>query len=206
MQKALTKMFSYSTLTLCLVSPKLSAQENYLYRYVNKDGVKVLDHSIPPEYAQKGYEVLSASGQLIKKVPAAPTGSELDKEKSEKALLERYAILLRRYSTIGDIERAKMRRLEDISTNILILRGNITSINLRIDELMTKAAKIERSGREVPAQLLVQLSDIRAELSVAQGRLDTRLREHEEVSSRYEQDAVTFTKGSKLLQSNTQLN
>lgn len=206
MQKTLSQLFSCSTLVLCLASSGLFAQESYLYRYIDKNGVKVLDHSIPPEYTQKGYDILSSSGQFIRNVPAAPTGGELDKEKSEKALREKFAILKRRYSTLGDIERAKIRRLESISANISILRGSITSINLRIDELMTKAAEIERSGTEVPPHILAQLSDIRAELSVAEGSLDNRLKEHEEVSSRYEQDVVTFTKGSKLIQTNHQLN
>ncbi len=174
--------------------------EDYLYRYENDQGIKVIHHTIPPEYAQKGYEVLSSSGHRIKVVEPAPTDGDIAKENSERMLRERFSLLKRRYSSIDDIEAAKRRRLKNIETNISILRGNIGSVNVRIENLMSQAADMERAGRTVPSTLLRQLNDTRAELAVTNAALDARIEEYDEVSQRYDDDMATFVAGEKLIQ------
>jgi len=184
---------------LVALAPSVLA-DNILYRYEDDNGVKVLNHTIPPEFAQKGYEVLSIRGQVIEVVAPAPSESEVAQENAERELREQYSILRRRYSTIDDIERAKTRRLDNINTNISILRGNIGSINIRIENAMSKAAEMERAGRKVSSRLLRELSDSKAELMVAESSLALRLNEYENVAKRFEKDALTFAQGSKLSQ------
>ncbi len=174
--------------------------EDYLYRYENEKGVKVINHTIPPEYAQKGYEVLSSYGSVIKVVDAAPTDGDITKENSERMLREKFSLLKRRYGSIDDIEAAKLRRLKNIDTNISILRGNIGSVNTRIENLMSQAADMERAGRNVPDTLLRQLSDTKAELAVSSAALKARIEEFEEVSQRYDEDMATFIAGKQLIQ------
>ncbi len=182
------------------VSAPLGYAEDYLYRYENDKGVKVLNHTIPPEYAQKGYDVLSTSGQLIRRVTAAPTDGAIAKENSERMLREKFAVLQRRFSSPRDIEDAKRRRLANINTNISIVRGNLGGINTRIENLMRQAADAERAGRDVPPSLLQQLGDTRAELEVAEASLKARLEEYQVVSDRYDNDLATFAQGSALFE------
>lgn len=172
--------------------------ENYLYRYENDAGVKVLNHAIPPEFAQKGYEILSSTGRLVKVVPPAPSDGEVAEETAKRQLREQFEVLKRRYSSTEDIEKAKSRRLENINTNISILRGNIGSINIRIENLMSKAAEQERLGRAVPQDVLQQLTDSRAELTVAEANLQARIDEYKAISERFDKDMLTFQEGSKL--------
>lgn len=60
-----------------LASTQSFAAQKLLYRYVNEQGVKVLNHIIPPKYAQNGYEVINESGQVVRVVPPAPTEKAL---------------------------------------------------------------------------------------------------------------------------------
>ncbi len=180
-----------------LLAP-ISHAEEYLYRYKNDEGVKVLNHTIPPKYAQKGYEVLSRSGQFIRKVAPAPTDGDIAKENSERMLREKFTILQRRFSSPQDIEDAKRRRLANINTNISIVRGNMGGINTRIENLMRQAADAERAGRTVPPTLLQQLGDAKAELEVAEASLKARLEEYQTVSDRFDSDLATFALGSAL--------
>ncbi len=184
------------------LSSQLSLAETYLYRYINDKGVKVLNHAIPPEFAQNGYEILSESGQLIRVVEPAPSEEELSKLRVDREVKEKYAILKRRYSSVVDIDSAKKRRLSSLDTSIAILRGNIGSIKIRIENLMKEAAEMERAGKSVSSRLLQQMKDARSELTVAENSLATRQQEYEEVSIRFDNDRAAFVAGSELVAEN----
>lgn len=184
--------------------PCALAQLKY-YRYINKDGVKVISHTIPPEYAQKGYEVITHTGKVIEVVPAAPDPEELAQIEAERAkeraLLAEYEVLARRYSSVPEIYAARDRRLAHLDANIAILRSNIGNIRNQVEDLMRKAAEVERSGRDVPAHLLKSLEDTRAELKVTEEMLQARLSEHTSIHAEYEQQVELFKRGRTLVES-----
>ena len=168
------------------------------YRYVDEKGTRVMNHFIPPEFAQKGYEVLNASGQVIKVVPPAPTKDQIARVSAEREILQKYEILKRRFSSVDEIESAKKRKLADIDTNISILNGNISGLNIRIEGLMKDAASFERSGRTVPQLILQKIDEAKAELAVATDLMEIRRSEYDEIIKSYDDDAVAFTKGQIL--------
>ena len=117
--------------TLLWVSGAVPAE---LYRYQNEAGVTVVDWAIPAAYVSDGYEVLSESGQVVRVVPPAKTETELERDAAAKqardaeaaaeaAQLERDTFLLRRYSTIQDIEAARDRSLRELDIRIAILNS-----------------------------------------------------------------------------------
>lgn len=189
-------------LALCGLGSDAFAQDRLLYRFTNEKGVKVLHHSIPPKYAQNGYEVLNESGQVIKVVPPAPTEEEAAAKEAQRQMLAHYEDLKRRYSSLQDIEAAKNRRLETIETSISIIRGNISGLNSQLESIMGKAADAERAGKSVPPYLLDQVSATRAELAIAEEMLDTRLNEQKEMQEKYQEDVAIFVKGQAWEQQN----
>lgn len=202
MAKQSSNIWTIIFATVIALNAQNSFAETYLYRYVNEKGVKVLNHAIPPEFAQNGYEVLSENGQLIKVVAPAPSEGEISKRLVDRQLKEKYDVLKRRYSSIDDIESAKKRRLENLNTSIAILRNNISGITTRIENLMKEAAEMEREGKNVSSRLLLQMKDSKSELSIAEDALATRLQEYEEVSVKFDKDLATFMAGSKLVSDN----
>lgn len=185
---------------LCLLAalPISAFGQHVYYRYENKDGVKVLDHSIPPEYAQSGYEVLNASGQVVKVVPPAPSEDEVAQNALEREAREAYARLKRRYSSAAEIESAKLRRLANIDTNIAILKGNINNLKNQIQKIMGQAADFERRNQKVPDIVLQNIEDTKAELTVAEELLDIRRAEYQEVIDKYDSDKEAFKRGEIL--------
>ena len=178
--------------------PFAADDQGVLYRYTNDQGVKVMRHSIPPQYAQKGYEILNQSGQVVKVVPPAPTNEQIAVKEAERLLRERYASLKRRYSSIDDLEGAKARRIETIETSIAIIRGNINSLSSQLEMQMGRAADAERAGRQVPQHVLDQISATKAELDIAEELLEQRLNEMEEVEQKHQEDVITFVKGQAM--------
>lgn len=172
--------------------------ETVLYRYKNKNGVQVINSTIPSEYAQLGYQVINTSGEVLKTIKPAPTAGEIEKAEAERAIMENYERLTRRYSNIDDIQRAKERKLININTNISILNGSIQNINLVIEDLISQAAKKERAGQKVPQYLLDQLEDNRSKLSISNDLLKYRENEYREMAAKYDQDIRDFIQGKTL--------
>jgi len=166
------------------------------YRYVDDKGVKVLHHTIPPVYAQKGYEIVSLSGKVVKVVPPALSAAEVAAKAEAAELAENLALwdkrLRRRYSSIADINAAKKRKLADLDTNIAIIHSNISTKKSAIKEQQDKAANIERSGREVPKVVLNKLAALENELEDSQEQVRLRLLEYQEVVDKYDRDKVRF--------------
>ncbi|NHN37128.1 hypothetical protein G8764_07475 [Pseudomaricurvus alcaniphilus] len=166
------------------------------YRYINDQGVKVINHQIPPEYVQKGYEVVSAHGVVLKIVDPAPTEEEAEAAERERARIEAQREwdeeLLRRYSSLRDIEAAKQRKLAQIQTSINILESNISNIKSQIVTQQAKAADSERLGREVPKQILAAISGLEEELRHTREQADERQQLYQETIEKYERDKQRF--------------
>lgn len=175
--------------------------QGQFYRYINDDGVKVIASAIPPRFVSRGYEILSPNGQVIKVVKPEPAPEDLARVEQERALLKTYEILARRYSSADDIIAARDRRLTHLDANIAILRANIGNLNNQIEDLMSRAASSERSGRAVPEHLLNSLTEIRAELSTTENMLRMRLEEHQEIFDKFAADIALFEQGRSLSKS-----
>lgn len=175
-----------------------AAERREMYRYTNKDGVKVLNSTIPPEYVQGGYEVVNMHGDVIRVVDPgldAAGVEELKRLTEEKeAEIKWDRELLKRYSTVVDVESAKSRRLAEINTSLAILRGNIVSLDSQIAREQAKAADRERRGQDVPEAILTNIKNFKLERAAAERMIENRLADYDEVASRFDRDIDRFLK------------
>ena len=100
--------------------------------------------------------------------------------------------LLKRYSTVDDIEEAKQRKLDDFEASLSILRGNANNIRTQIEQVQARAANIERSGREIPESTLNSLQALELELQDTQEQLALREVEKGELAQKYDADIDRF--------------
>lgn len=135
-----------------------------LYRYVDDKGITVLSRQgVPPEHIRRGYEVLNDQGRVVKVIPPAPSAEEMKHILAERARASSDAQLLRLYSTPEDVERARQRKLAELDSLIGVARSNLQSVRTQQANLQSQAADHERAGREVPAHLLAQIDNQKAE-------------------------------------------
>ena len=98
---------------------------------------------MPAAYVSNGYEILNESGQVVSVVPPAKTATELEQDAAaarsraadtaaEAAQLERDTFLLRRYSTVQDIEAARDRSLRELDIRIAILSSPVSYTHLTL--------------------------------------------------------------------------
>jgi len=161
-----------------------------LYRYRNAQGNQVIDFSIPPEFVDKGYDILSANGRLIKQVPAR-TDAELTPEqiaaREEQEKLD--AFILRTYSSLEDVARARTRRLQLVEREINVLKSNIMDFTRREEEVKERAAAYQASGQTPPESLTRILTELDEQRYHAQQQLLERQTQYREVMDRYDRHA-----------------
>lgn len=198
----MTRMYCALLLALLVGLPQALAAaelptEKVFYRYVNAEGAKVMHHSLPPEAAKRGYEVVSLSGIVLKVVPPALTPEQAAAAAAQKAeqreLDEWDAALLRRYSSVDDIEAAKQRKLADLEANMSILISNLNTIQTQIRTEYARGAAFERRGQAVPDMVVDNLRNLERELDDTREKYIQREWEYEDVADKFEQDKARFS-------------
>ncbi len=165
-----------------------------LYRYVNDKGVVVLDRQgVPPQYIGKGYQVLNDQGRVIRTVPPAPTAEELRQRKAAQAQASSDAQLLRLYSSLEDVDRARERRLAELDGLSSVARGNLQSLKLQQANLQGQAANQERAGRPVAQALVDQLDDLKQEEKRLQGEIGRFQKAREDAERTYAADRARLS-------------
>jgi len=166
------------------------------YRYINESGNRVIQQSIPPEHAQKGYEVVTLTGDVIRVVPPAISSEEAERQRRAQEEAERLEAwdteLKRRYSSVRDVEAAKQRKLAELNGSIAILEGNARSIKLQITQQHSTAADHERQGREVPKAVMEAITGLEEELASTEDLLGARKKQYKQVSDKYDRDRDRF--------------
>lgn len=135
-----------------------------MYRYVNDKGITVIDRlGVPSQYIGKGYQVLNDQGRVIREVPPAPTAAEIERRKADAARASSDQQLLRMYTSVEDVDRARDRKLSELDGLASVAKGNLQSLKMQQANLQARAADQERAGRQVPDDLVAQLSNLRSE-------------------------------------------
>ena len=142
----------------------LSGGAAELYRYVDDKGVTVLSRQgVPPEFIGKGYQVLNDQGRVVRVIPPAPTPEEFARMQADKARASSDAQLLRLYTNLDDVDRARERKLAELDSVTSVARGNLQSVRTQQANLQSQAADHERAGRQVPEHLLAQINNLKEE-------------------------------------------
>ncbi|WP_288131921.1 hypothetical protein [Microbulbifer sp.] len=163
-----------------------------LYRYTNEHGVQVLDDLVPPRYVAGGYEVLTPSGRVLQVVEPELSGKQLEEKRRREAREVADLKLLKRYNSVADIESARKRKLAIVEQDMAILRSNIASLQRQIESEESVAARTQRNGGTVSADLLERIADLRTEVSVVQERLTLREKEALSINKAFDQAASRY--------------
>jgi hypothetical protein len=180
-------------LILALISPVAFAAKLYRFKV---EGQVILKDYIPPEYAQMGYQILSAQGLLIKQIEPAPTVSELAEIAAVKAIkearLERIRIrreadqaLLRIHSKPADVSRARQRSVDDIDGYVGLQQLRIHDFTDKLERAQGRAANQERAGLDVPVEMRFEIDQLQKKIRDSHANIKIRETEKIENTKRF---------------------
>ena len=207
-KRAVAAFITFTVVVATLFSAS-SLAARVFYRYENDEGVTVIDDHVPPEFSKKGYTIISESGRVIEIVPRELTAEErkgLNSEEVRRRMaaedLERQRkydqSLLRRYSTLADIEAAELRKTNEIKVRMNILKGNIAGMSRQLEGHQENAASLERAGQAVPEALLEQMTALREEIAESERRMVIREEELVKLKAKFSFDIARFRELLKM--------
>lgn len=197
--KPLNLSFRALTVLVLLLCSAFSQAGVEYFRYKTAAGAMVIDNRLPPEYVKFGYEVINANGDVLRTI--APQATQEQIAAKQKALSEQQLkaeqrkkdeMLMRRYSSVADIEASQNRVIDEINVRLSILRGNLRSLKGQIERQQEVAANSERAGREVPQALLDNIGTMEVEVDDTRKKIRARKKEITAVKRNYAADIERF--------------
>lgn len=159
-----------------------------LFRYINGEGVVVIDDKIPPAYVAQGYDILSSTGQLLDTVEPSVPQNAVEKALRKKVLAAREKedrFILISYSSVAEIQAAMARKLGQLDREIKGINTNIKGSKKRIAFEQQRAANYQRGGRAVPKNVTETLFELELEVKKSESLLELKQEEYEKMEERY---------------------
>lgn len=201
-------LFVFSGLTAVSLSTANAASNQQrsgpvLYRYTDESGATVVKDHLPPEVVPRGYTVISSYGQVLEVVPPVKSKAEQAEEKRLKAqqaaeerarreAIRRDAELMRQFTAVEDLMRARDTQLSALDVQISIRNGQTNLLMSQLEEMQRHAADYERRGQPVPSQLLKDIQESQRQIEDNKGFADAQNAEKNRIAERFKNDIVRF--------------
>lgn len=196
-------------LSFCLAATSVSAGQ--LFRFNDESGTPTLSKTLPPEAAQKGYDILDdQTMRLIERVPPALTEAQLaeqaerlaaekiaqqaaDAQAKQTAALERQQSLrdqnlLNIYRSEDELLDARDKDLNYRQTKLSLLTKKQPELEQKLSAFQQQAAEKELSGAAISDNLQKRLTAAEQELSNNQLMIHQLQAEIIMLTQQYEQD------------------
>jgi predicted RNase H-like nuclease (RuvC/YqgF family) len=166
-----------------------------MYRFTDENGQVVISSTIPQEATKRGYDILSNNGRVIETIPPAPTEEEIAAREAEEqrqkelaAQREKDRELLKRFSHPDQAVKAMHRKIQELEGLIRLKQGNISVISSQLDNEQSRAADMERAGREIPEATLEKIRRLGAQIRDLEQEIAAQSREIQELRKAFEAD------------------
>ncbi len=177
-------------------SVALAAQ---LFKYVDDNGVTVLDDHVPPHFVKNGYTVMDAAGRVLKIIPRALTDQEIAErderlareEKVRQEIADREAAdaaLLRLYSSPSEVERARDTKVASVQGFVNTARVNLQRLLNQKRDLESRIADIERAGDAIPKENLERIAALDGRIRQSQSEIDAKESEMDQLKQDFAAD------------------
>lgn len=197
-------LFNTFIITLTLAGLTLSGTAQARMKcWTNNEGVRECGDKVPPEFAQKGHQELGKSGLVKKETQRAKNDEELaeqrrlDKIKAEEAKLaaeqkKKDDILLKTFSNVEDIERARDERLTALEAAIKLTEARSEKIQYDLDKRVEKAAAAERNGKAPSEALLKDIESLKRQIKNNDTFIEGKRAEQDAIRESHAKDIAHF--------------
>lgn len=187
-----------------------TANDVTFYRYKDKDGTLVINNTLPPEYANSGYDIVTPRGNVIESVPPQKSPAELKQEadlqaaqahekrnaekqaQQAKIQAEKDEVLLKMYSAKEDIIRTRDAKISSIEILVSITKDNIKRQTQALEEIKGRVMQIEQNNQQVSEHLKKQYQETQDNINKSTVFLNTKQQEIENIKQHYQQQIERF--------------
>ena len=195
-----------SALVLAVASVTALAAESGThnrYKWRDAQGNLHFDDALPVEALQFGYEVVNASGIVVKRVGRAKTPEELkaDEEATARQAAEKHAAdeqtkadqqTLAAYPTENELISSQQAQLSMLDQNIHATEVSLQSQEKSLTEMLSHAADLDRTGKTVPPSLQSQIDVLRRNVEQQKAYIANKQKEKEAAGKRFEVELARY--------------
>ncbi len=171
-----------------------------LYRWVDGSGRVHYSDTPPTSYNQSGGAELNKQGQVIRRNQSeAERRAEAERQAEAKRTqaeqnkqAQRDRALTQTYTTEAEIDLARDRALEHHKLAIKSAEARAVAVDANLAEMNERAARIEKAGRTIPANLRDELAQTNKESAELKRAIQKNLEAMDTVRAKYEADKQRF--------------
>ena len=167
------------------------------YRCTGADGKTYYGQTIPRPCIGEVVEQLNAQGMVVRRIDPKSTAAEreakaaAEKKRREEEVVRREEqrrnrALLATYTSVGDIEDARVRALEGNSAALKDVDERIAAIKAR-QEMLSKEMESFKD-KPAPEELKRDFKNAQIDLEAQQGLREAKLKEAHAINARYDED------------------
>lgn len=196
-RRALARALLAGALVASFVVSAADAAGVRFYRYTNAQGATEISSSIPSERVKYGYQIIDgSSGRVLQTIDPQLSDEAARRKAARDAALAECRAAVRRiralYQSEAEIFAAETQALESIDTRIINARASITQLETQLAELELRAARVERSGQALDAELLGSIESAREQITRLEEEVATRRAEQESARGEYAAERDLF--------------
>ncbi len=195
--------------TLALLASSTS-QAQKLYRWVDEEGNVHFSDKVPPEAAGRERTELNKMGVTVDRVERARTREELavvEAERQRAAAAQARAeeqvrqdrALISSYADEGDLRRIFEQQIELLDQTIAATRVSIASRQRSLEDLLARAAELERGGQPVSDAMTGSINAMRREIGDQQAYIDRKEGEKNVAETSYNDQLERFRAAKERL-------
>lgn len=189
---------------LCVIGT-LSAADTRIKCWTNDEGVHECGNSVPPEFAQRGFEEKSAGGVTVEATESARTMEDLETERRLKRQQEAAAavmreqsardrVLLDTFSSEDDLVLARDGQIAHLNSQVKITESHIEKLTKSLDGLIVDAADHERRGNMPPDKLVADIGSLREQIRDNKKFIESKNSERVSIEEKFANDIARFRK------------
>jgi len=174
-----------------------------MYKYLDDKGNVVLSTNLPPAYASKGFSIVDSYGRVIEEIPPAKTKEQIAEDRrreavrasEQKKLDEQNKAdeeLLKQFTTLKDIERARENQINSIHVEIELREAAANRSRKQLEENQQMAADLERQGKAIPSIITENITDFQKRIEDANAFIADRKAQQDEVNKKFADDMARF--------------
>ncbi len=200
------------------------ASEVYYYRYKDSDGHQVITSTLPPDVADKGYEIISPRGNVIKTIQPIKTHEEveadqkalevkrqadlkaIENKKNEERQAKKDDILLKSFTNKEDIVRSRDEKIASIEVLEQIMHENISRLQKQLKTATESKVAYEKSGQPIPENLKNTIADSERQIKENEAFLERKKIEKDNIQTKYQGLITRFDELNKVEEQATQPN
>lgn len=173
------------------------------YRWKDAQGNLHFDDALPNEALQFGYDVISASGIVIRHVAPPRTAEQIKAEEKAETLkkaearaamqqAQEDAQILAAYPNEGELASAQKAQLDMIDQYIESTQISLQSQEKSLTDMLSRAADIERIGKPVPAALSAQIESLRANIEKQKAYIESKQQEKIDSAKKFDAELAHY--------------